>query len=61
MLVFVGDDSGTGAYHAGRRPASPTADRSGRTATPATSPVVAGGLLYVYDEIDGRLMVRAAR
>jgi len=26
--------------------------------TPGTSPVVAGGLLYVFDQIDGRLLIR---
>jgi outer membrane protein assembly factor BamB len=57
VLVFVGDDSGTGAYRliGGRHP------RLGQVwevGTPATSPVLAGGLLYVYDELAGRLLVR---
>jgi outer membrane protein assembly factor BamB len=57
VLVFVGDDSGTGAYElvGGNRPRLRSVWERG---TPATSPVVAGGLLYVYDEIDGRLVVR---
>jgi hypothetical protein len=56
--VFVGDDSGTGAYTlvGGRHPRLRTVWED---STPATSPVVAGGLLYVYDEIDGKLLVRA--
>ena len=58
VLVFVGDDSGTGAYAlaGGRHPRLRTVWED---STPATSPVVAGGLLYVYDEIDGKLLVRA--
>ncbi len=57
VLVFVGDDSGTGAYQlvGGRHPRLRTVWEDG---TPATSPVVAGGLLYAYDEIDGQLVVR---
>jgi outer membrane protein assembly factor BamB len=57
VLVFVGDDSGTGAYElvGGKQPRLRSLWERG---TPATSPVVAGGLLYVYDEIDGRLVVR---
>ena len=30
-----------------------------RNSTPGTSPVLAGGLLYVYDQRDGRLVVRS--
>jgi PQQ-like domain len=58
VLVFVGDGSGTGAYTVagGRHPYLRTVWES---STPATSPVVAGGLLYLYDEIDGKLLVRA--
>jgi outer membrane protein assembly factor BamB len=54
--VFVASDSGTSAYVFGA---------NGRLAvawqlnTPGTSPVLAGGLLYVYDEADGGLVVRA--
>lgn len=58
VLVFVGDDSGTAAYTliGGRHPRLRAAWED---PTPATSPVIAGGLLYVYDEIDGKLLVRA--
>lgn len=57
VFVFVGDDSGTGAYElvGGSHPALREVWQDG---TPATSPVVAGGLLYVYDELGGRLIVR---
>lgn len=57
VLVFVGDDSGTGAYQlvGGRHPQLRPVWEDG---TPGTSPVVAGGLLYVYDELQGRLLVR---
>lgn len=58
ILIFVGDDSGTAAYTltGGRNPRLRTVWRD---STPATSPVIAGGLLYLYDEIDGNLIVRA--
>ena len=54
--VFVGDGSGTGAYvlHAGKHPRLSTKWSNG---TPGTSPVLAGGLLYVYDMADGRLEI----
>ena len=55
--VFVGDDSGTAAYALGGGGIRGCA--RWQNATPGTSPVVAGGLLYVYDEIDGALLVRA--
>lgn len=57
LFVFVGDDSGTGAYElvGGSHPMLRQVWQDG---TAATSPVVAGGLLYVYDELDGRLIVR---
>jgi len=29
-----------------------------KSSTPGTSPVIAGGLLYIYDEIDGSVAVR---
>jgi polyvinyl alcohol dehydrogenase (cytochrome) len=52
--VFVGTDGGTGAYLLG-------ADRQLHVAWTdsfdGTSPVIAGGLLYVYDEGDGVLQV----
>lgn len=53
--LFVADDSGTAAYVLGR-------DRrlsvAWEDATAGTSPVLAGGLLYVYDEVKGALEVR---
>jgi hypothetical protein len=57
VLVFVGDDSGTAAYRlvGGRHPRLQMVWQAG---TPSTSPVVAGGLLFDYDEINGRLIVR---
>ena len=56
VYVFVADASGTAAYmvRIGRRPQLVTAWQNG---SPGTSPVVAGSLLYVYDELDGRLNV----
>jgi len=54
--VFVADDSGTAAYvlRIGRRPRLQTLWENG---TSGTSPVLAGGLLYVYDERGGSLDV----
>jgi outer membrane protein assembly factor BamB len=55
--VFVTTGGGTGAYRlAGRRLHLVWQD-----STPGTSPIVAGGLLYVYDETHGALIVRAPR
>ncbi|HZU61880.1 MAG TPA: PQQ-binding-like beta-propeller repeat protein [Solirubrobacteraceae bacterium] len=52
--LFVATDGGTNAYVLGT-------DRRlhvrWRDPTPGTSPVLAGGLLYVYDEVDGVLKV----
>jgi hypothetical protein len=51
--VFVANDSGTSAYVLnGRRLRVAWQD-----GTAGTSPVVAGGLLYIYDEADGTLRV----
>jgi outer membrane protein assembly factor BamB len=57
ILVFVADDSGTAAYQlvGGHHPRLSAVWQNG---TPGTSPVLSGGLLYVYDELDGRLLVR---
>jgi hypothetical protein len=53
--VFVADDSGTSAYVvAGKRPRLRVAWHN---STPGTSPVLAGGLLYVFDEQNGVLKV----
>jgi outer membrane protein assembly factor BamB len=53
--LFVAEDSGTGAFVLGAdRRLHPVWKRS----TPGTSPVIAGGLLYVYDFTDGGLVIR---
>ncbi len=55
--VFVTTSAGTGAYRlAGRR-----LHRVWQDSTPGTSPIIAGGLLYVYDETRGALIVRVPR
>ena len=55
--VFVTTSAGTAGYRlAGRRLSVAWKD-----STPGTSPVLAGGLLYVYDETDGALVVRSPR
>jgi hypothetical protein len=56
-FVFVSDDAGSGGYElvGGRHPRLSPIWQNG---TPGTSPVVAGGLLYIYDEVDGRVVVR---
>jgi hypothetical protein len=55
-FVFVADENGTSAYELGGNGRLFVAWSDG---TPGTSPVVAGGLLYVYDQIDGVLEVRS--
>jgi outer membrane protein assembly factor BamB len=54
--VFVSEDSGTAVYvlTGGR---NPRLHLAAQNATAGTSPIVAGGLLYVYDEVDGALKV----
>ena len=54
--VFVADDGGTAAFvvRGGRHPHLATVWQNG---TAGTSPVLAGGLLYVYDEQDGALKI----
>jgi outer membrane protein assembly factor BamB len=52
--VFVADNSGTADYVLGGNLRLHVAWRNG---TPGTSPVIAGGLLYVYDPSDGLLTV----
>ncbi len=55
--AFVADDSGTAAYVVRlvkHRPRLVTVWQNG---TAGTSPVLAGGLLYIYDEQDGSLKV----
>jgi hypothetical protein len=55
-LVFIADGAGTAAYllHGGPRPRLTIAAQNG---TPGTSPVIAGGLLYVYDELGATINV----
>ncbi|MGI8411279.1 MAG: PQQ-binding-like beta-propeller repeat protein [Solirubrobacteraceae bacterium] len=53
--VFVTDDAGTAAYGLGRDHRLSVAWQDG---TAGTSPVLAGGLLYVYDEVKGALAIR---
>jgi outer membrane protein assembly factor BamB len=52
--VFVADDAGTAAYQLGADRRLHTAWHNG---TSGTSPVIAGGLLYVYDQSGGALDV----
>jgi outer membrane protein assembly factor BamB len=47
--VFVGDGSGTWAYVLGGSAANPRLSVAWRSGDGGTSPVIAGGLLYVYD------------
>ncbi len=57
VFVFVADLSGTAAYElvGGSHPRLRVAWQA---STPGTSPVLAGGLLYIYDQTDGRLDIR---
>ncbi len=55
--LFAGTDSGTAAYRL-VDPAHPKLATVWSDTTPATSPVIAGGLLYAYDEQHGALIVR---
>ncbi len=52
--AFIADDSGTADYVLGANRRLHVAWQNG---TPGTSPVLAGGLLYVYDQSDGLLDV----
>ena len=54
--VFVADDAGTGEYIL-QGGSAPRLRLAASNTTPGTSPVLAGGLLYVYDERGGRLEV----
>lgn len=49
IWVFVGDGSGTWAYTLGGSGAQPRLSVAWRSGNGGTSPVIAGGLLYVYD------------
>lgn len=48
-FVFVGDGAGTWAYVLGGSAAHPRLSVAWRSGSGGTSPVIAGGLLYVYD------------
>ncbi len=54
--AFVADNSGTAAYVLSGANRLSVAWHDG---SPGTSPVLAGGLLYVYDQRDGHLIVRS--
>jgi hypothetical protein len=56
VYVFVADGSGTAAYTV-RVDGKPRLVTAWQNGSAGTSPLVAGGLLYVYDELDGRLNV----
>jgi outer membrane protein assembly factor BamB len=53
--VFVADAAGTAAYVLG---ADHRLNVAWKDSTPGTSPVIAGGLLYVYNEIGGAIEIR---
>jgi outer membrane protein assembly factor BamB len=55
VYVFVADNGGTTAYALNARHRLYVVWQD---ATPGTSPIVAGGLLYVYNEMAGTLVVR---
>jgi outer membrane protein assembly factor BamB len=57
--LFVADASGTGAYVLDGGASQPRLAGKWSNGTPGTSPVIAGGLLYVYDESGGHLNVLA--
>lgn len=54
--VIVADDAGTGEYTLStvNRPRLALIAENG---SPGTSPIIAGGLLYVYNHVDGRLEI----
>ncbi len=54
--VFVADGSGTSAYVLGGA-AHPSLSVAWSSVTAGTSPIVAGGLLYVYDPSSGTLVI----
>src|SRR5581483_6032827 len=58
--VYVADASGTAAYRVSGSGQATRLVSAWSNATPGTSPVVAGGLLYVYDPA-GALNVYAPR
>jgi outer membrane protein assembly factor BamB len=54
--VFVADDSSTAAYIVGGG-SRPRLTVAWQNSTAGTSPILAGGLLYVYDQSGGKLVV----
>lgn len=57
IYLFAGTDSGTAAYRL-VDPAHPRLQTVWSNSTPSTSPVLAGSLLYTYDEVHGALDIR---
>jgi outer membrane protein assembly factor BamB len=57
-FMFVANGSGTAAYVLRGTATAPRLIVLWQHGTPGTSPVLAGGLLYVYDEMNGALVVR---
>jgi outer membrane protein assembly factor BamB len=57
IYLFAGTDSGTAAYRL-VDPSHPQLQTVWSNSTPSTSPVLAGSLLYTYDEIHGALDIR---
>jgi hypothetical protein len=55
--VFVATDSGSAAYQV-VDPSHPRLQVAWQNGTGGTSPVLAGGLLYIYDESNGELEIR---
>jgi hypothetical protein len=55
--VIVADDSGTAAYVLTGGAEHPRLVVKWSDSTPGTSPIIAGGLLYIFDERGGRLRV----
>jgi hypothetical protein len=56
VYVFVADDSGTAAYRLSTN-GGPHLVTAWQNGSAGTSPVLAGGLLYVYDEQGGALKI----
>jgi len=55
--LFVGDDTSTAGYLLGTSKGRPRLSVAWEQSTPGTSPILAGGLLYVYNP-DGGLVIR---
>jgi len=57
ILLFAATNAGTAAYEL-EGGAAPRLHMLWQDGTSATSPVVSGGLLYAYDQSDGKLFIR---